>query len=89
MYTELINIRSQTAALLAAVDRLISNSQGESPLDVQRYRVAPGGPLSPDGITEMYKRFNRGEPDAVIARAMGVSVQGCQKRRAIWKAGTR
>ena len=83
MQAELVNIRAQLLSALATIDSLLAS--GAASADVASYRVSPGGPLSEAGIAEMYRRFDAGEPDAIIARAMSVSVQGCQKRRAIWK----
>jgi len=70
---------------MAAIDRLLAATPESGPSDVSRYRASPGGMLSEAGVDEMYKRFGDGEPDAVIARAMGFSVQAVQKRRSIWK----
>lgn len=83
MHAELVNVRAQLLSALATVDSLLAASTGEQ--DTVKYRVTPGGPLSEEGIREMYRRFEANQPDVVIARAMAVSVQGCQKRRAIWK----
>lgn len=83
MHAELINVRAQLMSALATIDSLLAGSPGAQ--ETTKFRVSPGGPLSEEGIAEMYRRFEANEPDAVIARAMAVSVQGCQKRRAIWK----
>jgi hypothetical protein len=83
MQAELINVRAQLMSALATIDSLLAGAPGAEV--TVKYRVSPGGPLSEAGIAEMYRRFEANEPDAVIARAMAVSVQGCQKRRAIWK----
>ena len=85
MRAELLSVRAQLIAALATVDNLLRGSTEET--DTASYRTAPGGPLSDTGIAEMYRRFEAGEPDAIISRGMGVSVQGIQKRRTIWKRG--
>jgi hypothetical protein len=85
MHAELIQIRAQVSATLGAIDRLLAANPESGSRDVLRYRASPGGMLSQEGVDEMYHRFRLGEPDAVIARAMGFSVQAVQKRRAIWK----
>jgi hypothetical protein len=90
MSESLIQIRSQLAATLAALDRLIATTADDASAetDLLRYRASPGGMLSEEGVREMYRRFEIGEPDAIIARAMGVSVQGVAKRRTIWSKNT-
>lgn len=86
MHQDLIDIRSQLSAALARVDRLLAGNPPASDANTLRYRVVPGGPLSPEGVAEIRRRFAEGETDAVIARAMGISVQGVQKRRVDFNA---
>jgi hypothetical protein len=87
MHQELLDIRSQLSAAIARIDRLLAGTTpiGDGPM-LLRYRVSPGGPLSPEGIAEIRRRFAAGETDAVIARGMGISVQGVQKRRVDYNA---
>jgi hypothetical protein len=86
MHQDLIDLRSHLTAALARVDRLLAGSPQDLDVNMLRYRVSPGGPLSPEGVAEIRRRFAAGEPDAVIARAMGISVQGVQKRRVDFNA---
>lgn len=84
---ELLSIRQQLQAALARCDRLLvaqppSISADDYRTLQARYRVSPGGPLSPEGVAEIRRRFEAGETDSVIAREMGISVQGVAKRRA-------
>lgn len=87
MKSQLLQIRQQLATSLKQVDALIQASPDEldKGVDPLEYRASPGGMLSEKGVAEMYRRFELGEPDAVIAKAMSVSVPGVQKRRGIWK----
>jgi hypothetical protein len=86
LHRDLLDIRAQLAAAVARIDRLLASSAPSAGGDLSRFRLRPGGPLSPEGETEMHRRFEIGEIDSVIARAMGVSVQGVQKRRSLWNA---
>jgi len=84
--SELLSIRQQLQAALARCDRLLIAQPPAASADDYRalqahYRVSPGGPLSPEGIAEIRRRFEAGETDSVIAREMGISVQGVAKRR--------
>ena len=81
MHRDLNNLRSQLSAALALVDRLLAGTPPAPDINTLRYRLSPGGPLSPEGEEEIYRRFREGEANAVIARGMGVTVQGVQKRR--------
>jgi hypothetical protein len=90
---ELLAIRSQMTAAIARCDRLLAAQPASArPNDYAalqaRYRVSPGGPLSPDGIAEIRRRFEAGETDSVIAREMGMSVQGVAKRRTDFNAAS-
>jgi hypothetical protein len=83
---ELLSIRQQLQAALARCDRLlVAQPPSASPDDYRtlqaRYRVSPGGPLSPEGVAEIRRRFEAGETDFLIAREMAISVQGVAKRR--------
>lgn len=84
MHAELINVRAQLLSALATIDSLLA-AEEPGAQGAASYRTKPGGPLSEEGIAEMYRRFEANQPDVVIARAMAVSIQGCQKRRGIWK----
>lgn len=86
MHQDLVDIRSQLSAALARVDRLLAGVIPPPDPATLRYRISPGGPLSREGEAEMYRRFREGEANAVIARAMGVTVQGAQKRRVHYNA---
>ena len=84
---ELLSIRQQLQAALARCDRLLVAQPPSTSADdywtlQARYRVSPGGPLSPEGVAEIRRRFEAGETDSLIAREMGISVQGVAKRRA-------
>ncbi len=81
MHQDLLDIRSQLSAAIARIDRILAGCAPALDVNALRWRLNPGGPLSQDGIAEMHRRFAEGETDAVIARGMGVSVQGVQKRR--------
>lgn len=88
---ELRAIRQQLHAAVDRCDRLlaawpISGAPNEHRALQALYRVAPGGPLSEAGIAEIRRRFELRETDATIARKMGISVQGVQKRRARFSA---
>lgn len=90
---ELLSIRQQLRAALARCDRLLvaqppSTSADDYRTLQARYRVSPGGPLSPEGVAEIRRRFEAGETDSLIAREMGISVQGVAKRRADFNAVT-
>lgn len=87
MKAELVHVRGVLLGALNMIDAILAADTSGEPTDVSKFRTSPGGPLSDAGIVEMYRRFEASEPDAIIARAMGVSVQGVQKRRAIWKKG--
>lgn len=86
MHADLVDLRSQLSAALARVDRMLAGNPPEGDTNNLRWRVNPGGPLSPEGVAEIRRRFAEGEPDAVIARGMGISVQGVQKRRVDYNA---
>jgi hypothetical protein len=86
MHQDLVDLRSNLTAALARVDRMLAGNPPANDVNTLRYRLSPGGPLSPEGIEEIRRRFAEGEPDAVIARAMGISVQGVQKRRVDFNA---
>jgi hypothetical protein len=81
MHQDLLDIRSQLSAAIARIDRILAGTAPGMDVNTLRWRLNPGGPLSPDGIAEIRRRFAEGETDAVIARGMGISVQGVQKRR--------
>jgi len=90
---ELLSIRQQLQAAIARCDRLLVAQPPSASADdyrtlQARYRVNPGGPLSPEGIAEIRRRFEAGETDSVIAREMGISVQGVAKRRVDFNAVT-
>jgi DNA-binding transcriptional regulator YiaG len=88
MQQDLLAIRSQLTAAIARVDQILANTAPTTD-DPLRWRLTPGGPLSEEGITEIRRRFALGETDAVIARDMGISVQGVQKRRTDFNAVSR
>ncbi len=90
---ELLSIRQQLQAALTRCDRLLTaQPPSTSPDDYRtlqaRYRVSPGGPLSPEGVAEIRRRFEAGETNSVIAREMGIAVQGVAKRRVDFNAVT-
>ncbi len=87
LMAELLAIRNQMQALMIRCDRLLAaqtSSRPDSDLLARqaRYRATPGGVLSQEGVLEIQCRLDAGETDAMIARAMGISVQGVAKRRA-------
>jgi len=91
--SEILAIRQQLQAAIVRCDRLLADcpasASSEDYRTLQlRYRVSPGGPLSPEGVAEIRRRFEAGETDSVIAREMGISVQGVAKRRGDFKAMT-
>ena len=86
MIAELRDVRSQLTAALACIDRLLAGTPTAQDIPTARWRVSPGGPLSREGIEEVYRRFAEGEADPVVARALGISVQGVRKRRTSWNA---
>lgn len=86
MHQELYEIRSQLSAAIARIDRILTGAAPAIDISGSRWRNSPGGSLSPEGVTEIHRRFEEGETDAIIARAMGITVQGVHKRRADWKA---
>ncbi len=84
---ELLAIRNQMQALMVRCDRLLAaqvslRPDGDLLARQARYQATPGGVLSQEGVLEIQRRFDAGETDAMIARAMGISVQGVAKRRA-------
>ncbi len=89
MQKDLLDIRSQLVAAIARIDRILAETAPAPDNDALRWRVSPGGPLSAEGKAEIFRRFAEGETDAVIARGMGVSVQGVQKRRNDYNAQKR
>ena len=89
MKDQLLQIRQQVALTLKQLDNVLLSLPEEgsdAAVDTLKYRTSPGGMLSELGVEEMYRRFEEGEPDSLIAKEMGVSVQGVQKRRGIWKS---
>lgn len=83
---ELLSIRQQLQAALTRCDRLLAGQPGSgAAADWQtlqvRYRVSPGGALSAGGVLEIRRRFEAGETNSLIAREMGIAVQGVAKRR--------
>ncbi len=87
LMAELLAIRNQMQALMVRCDRLLaaetfSRPDGDLLARQARYRATPGGVLSQEGVLEIQRRLEAGETDAMIARAMGMSVQGVAKRRA-------
>jgi len=88
---EILSIRQQLQAALARCDRLLAGNLSTQPAgDYQalqlRYRISPGGALSAAGVTEIRRRFEAGETNSLIAREMGITIQGVAKRRADFTA---
>ncbi len=83
---DLLQIRAALARCLAALDQhLAGQAPGNSDGDPARFRVRPGGPLSEAGIAEIERRFAEGQADTTIALALGISVPGVARRRAMWR----
>jgi len=83
---DLAELRSLIVALLTRLDRILARPQKDKGVQAAaRWRVGPGGPLSEVGVQEINRRFEAGEADGDIARAMAISFPGVQKRRQIWR----
>jgi hypothetical protein len=88
--TTLVELRGTLARALGLVDQIIAGSPSILPDgDPLRYRRYPGGPLSEAGVVEVIRRLEEGQSDSTIALAMGISLVGAAKRRAMWRRARR
>jgi hypothetical protein len=81
MQQDLLAVRSQLVAATARIDRLLAGTAPAPGLNPLKWRTRPGGPLSEAGTAEIRRRLAEGETDVVIARDMGITVQGAHKAR--------
>jgi hypothetical protein len=84
--TTLSDVRATLVRALGLVDTLIAQQPaGKGRRDPARFRIRPGGPLTPEAVLELTRRFEQGESDSVIALAMGISLVGVSRRRTAWR----